>query len=383
MSWNQPSLRRLTVCSLAALTALIASATLTASAGAVGAHGSAVIALANHSKGRTLSGQGVKLVAANPASLVGSQLTVPVSAAEFGSKPAANLSGGFSFKARGRTVVVTKPRVDIAAGALVGTVDGADLPIFRLGAAAAVNAGAGTISLQNGKLRLTADAANMLRKDLGLRRALVHRGVGMIWLASQANPTKVHHKLNGGGLQWGFLTSWREYIYKAMGPGSVGSITTEGGATSIGYPPLPTSFFNFPVQGGNFAEGLYGASSEMTVRTGGSVKFAKPGHCINEIKFSNIVAHLGGATPSIVADLSYDVDQPAGMTCIDQPSVSAPNTTIATLNTNGISPAISGGNTVTWSNVPATLTEAAAKPFEPSYKAGQQLDPVTVTGTIG
>lgn len=383
MSWNEPSLRRLTVCALAALTALVASATITASASAVGAHGSAVIALANHAKGRTLSGQGVKLVAATPASLTGNQLTLPVSAVELGSKPAANLGGGFSFKAKGRTVVVSKPRIDVAAGALVGTVDGAELAIFRLGAPANVNAGAGTISLQNGRLRLTADAANMLREDLGLERALVHRGVGMIWVASQANPTQAHHKLTGGALQWGFLSSWREYIYKEMGPGSVGSITTESGATSIGYPPLPTSFFNFPGQGGNFAEGLFGASSEMTLRTGGSVKFAKPGHCINEIRFTNITVHLGGATPSIVADLNYDVGVVSGKSCVAQPPVSLPNTTIATLSTNGISPAISGGNTVTWSNVPATLTEAAAKPFERSYKAGQQLDPVTVTGTIG
>ena len=383
MSWNEPSRRRLTVCALAALTALVASATITASASAVGAHGSAVIALANHAKGRTLSGQGVQLVAATPASLTGHQLTLPVSAAEFGSKPAANFSGSFSFKAKGRTVVVSKARVDVAAGALVGTVDGAELAIFRLGAAANVNAAAGTLSLQNGKLRLTADAANMLRDDLRLERALVHRGVGMIWVAAQANPTQVHHKLNGGSVQWGFLSSWREYIYKELGPGTVGSITTEGGATSIGYPPLSTSFFSFPGQSGNFAEGRYGASSEMTVRTGGSVKFAKPGHCITEIKLTNLTAHLGGATPSIVADLSYNIGVFNGKGCTPQPAVSSPNTTIATLNTSGISPAISGGNTVTWSNLPATLTEAAAKPFEPAYKAGQQLDPVTVTGTIG
>lgn len=383
MSWNEPSLRRLTVCALAALTALVASATLTATASAVGAHGSAVLALANHSKGRTLSGQGVKLVATAPASLTGNQLTLPVSAVELGSKPAANLGGEFSFKAKGRTVVVSKARIDVAAGALVGTVDGAELAIFRLGAAANVNAGAGTVSLQNGRLRLTADAASMLREDLGLERALVHRGIGMIWVAAQANPTQAHHKLNGGALQWGFLASWREYIYKELGPGSVGSITTEGGATSIGYPPLPGSFFNFPGQGGSFAEGLYGASSEMTLRTGGSVKFAKPGHCITEIKLTNITAHLGGTTPSIVADLNYNIGVFNGKGCTAQPPVSSPNTTIATLNTSGISPAISGGNTVTWSNVPATLTAAAAKPFEPQYKAGQQLDPVTVTGTIG
>jgi hypothetical protein len=383
MSWNESSLRRWTVCALATLAALAVSATMTASASAVPAHGSAVVALANHAKGRTLSGQGVKVVATAPASLTGTQLTVPVSAVELGSKPGAHLSGGFSFAANGRSVAVASPRIDVAAGALVGIVGGAEVQIFRLGAPVGVNAGAGSISLQNGRLRLVGDFAAQLRQKLGLERALVNRGVGMIWVAGQANPLQHHRKLTSGTLTWDFLTSFREYIYKELGPGSVGSIVTEGGASTTGNPAVAGSFFSFPLSSGTFVEGLYGASSEMTVNTTGSVKFAKPGHCINEIKFTNIVVHLGGATPSLVADLSYNVGQIAGKSCVPQPPVSAPGTTIATLNTSGISPAISGGNTVTWANVGATLSPAAAKPFEPNYKAGQQLDPITVTAAIG
>ena len=34
-------------------------------------------------------------------------------------------------------------------------------------------------------------------------------------------------------------------------------------------------------------------------------------------------------------------------------------------------------------NLPATLTAAAAKPFEPQYKGGQALDPVTIAVGIG
>jgi len=382
MSWNESSTRRLTVAALAALAALAASALMASGASAVSANGSAVIALANHDQGRTLSGQGVKVVATTPASLTGTQLTVPVSAVELGSKPAANLGGGFSFAANGRSVAVTSPRVDVSSGALVGKVGGTELAIFRLGAAVNVNAGAGSVSLQKGSLRLTAEAATLLQQKLGLERALIHRGVGMIWVAAQANATQVHRKVTGGALQWGFLASWREYVYKELGPFTVGSIVTEGGATTVGNPAVAGSYFNFPTIGGSFLEGHYGASTELTVHTEGTVKFAKPGHCINEITLSNIVVHLGGATPSIVANLGYNVGQFNGKGCIPQPPVYAPNTTIATLNTSGTGPTVSG-QTVTWGNVPATLTAAAAKPFEPQYKAGQQLDPVTVTAAIG
>ena len=34
----------------------------------------------------------------------------------------------------------------------------------------------------DGKLRLTADAASVLKQKLGLERALRHDGVGMVWL---------------------------------------------------------------------------------------------------------------------------------------------------------------------------------------------------------
>ena len=198
----------------------------------------------------------------------------------------------------------------------------------------------------------------------------------MIWLAAQALPTHgLAQKVVSGSLDWGFLTSWREYIYKNLGPGSVGSITTEGGATTVGEPSKPGAYFSFPANTGTFEQGLFGASDKLSLNTKGSVKFAKPGHCIIEIRFSDVVVTLGAGS-SIVADLVYDIDKFNGMGCDPIPPVSAPDTTIATLGS--ATPSVSG-NTISWVNLPATLTAAAATPFAPTYKAGQVLDPATIT----
>ena len=209
----------------------------------------------------------------------------------------------------------------------------------------------------------------------------MRKNVGMIWLTAQAFPAHgPAQKVTSGSLNWGFLTSWREYIYKNLGPGSVGSITTEGGATTVGEPSKPGSYFSFPASGGTYRKGLYGASDTLTLNTAGSVKFAKPGHCIVEIKFSDIVATIGTSS-SIVANLNYDIDQFNGMGCSPIPPVSLPNTQIATLGS--VTPTYSPtGQTIAWTGLAASLTGAAAKPFEPQYKAGQALDPASITVNV-
>ncbi len=382
MSSNESRRSRLTTSLLALGAAVALTAALAAPAGAAGGQGQAVIAAADHSKGRTLSGQGVKLVAGAGATSAADKLTLPIGQLNPGTQPSAQTSASLTFKKGKAAVALTDVRFDLTAGTLVGKLDGAELPVFWLGAAPQVNGTAGSISLTEGKLRLTAEAATALKSELGLERALVRKGVGMIWLAAQAFPTHgPAQAVTSGGLEWGFLTSWREYIYKELGPGSVGSITTEGGATTTGNPAKAGSFFTFPSAGGVFHKGLYGAADLLALKTQGSVKFAKPGHCIIEIRFSNVAVTLG-ASSSIVADLNYDIDKFNGMGCENQPAVALPNTTIATLG--NVAPTSSAnGKTVTWTNLPATLTAAAATPFAPQYKAGQVLDPATVTVGLG
>ena len=51
----------------------------------------------------------------------------------------------------------------------------------------------------------------------------------------------------------------------------------------------------------------------------------------------------------------------------------------ASLNLTGITPTYTnGGNTITWSNVPATVTADGETAF-PQYAAGTALDPVTIS----
>ncbi len=362
--------------------AAAACAALAAPAGAAVGKGEATIVTAAHGKGRTLSGQGVKLLAAAGAGSQGNKLVLPIGELDPGAQPSATSTGNLRFKHGKRTVALTGIHFNLTTGSLDGKLGGSEVPVFKLGAGASVNSAAGSISLSEGSLRLTAEAATALKQKLGLDRALVRKGVGTVWLAAQASPTHAAARpVVSGNLAWGFLTSWREYIYKELGPGSIGSITTAGGATTSGEVAKPGSYFSFPASDGSFQRGLYGASDLLTLNTQGSVKFAKPGHCIIEIKFSNIVLSLG-ASSSIVADLNYDIDSFNGMGCTDVPAVAAPNTTIATLDAAGVVPS-QVGDTVSWVNVPATLTAAGAVPFAPSYKAGQVLDPVSISVGLG
>ena len=383
MSSNDPRRSRLAT-SLLALAAVAAlTAAFAAPAGAVSGSGDAVIVAASHSKGRTLSGQGVKLIVGAPGSAQGNKLTLPIGeVSPAGAQPSAASAATLTFKKGKESMVFSDLRFDLAAATLNGKFQGGEVKIFRVEGQPQVSSGTGSVALSAAKLRLFGDTATALKSGLELERGLIRTGVGMVWLSAKANPTLVAKPIASGAIEWGFLTSWREYVYKELGPKSVGEITTEGGATISGEVAKPGAFFTFPSIGGGFREGLYGATSTLALNTQGSVKFAKPGHCIIEIKLTNLQANINGANSSIVGDLTYDIDKFTGKACEDQPPVSAPGTTIATLDASGVVPSHSG-NTVSWANVPATLTAAAATPFAPSYKAGQALDPVTITVGVG
>lgn len=383
--------RGLAASALACVWLLAASSAMAASG-----HGSADIRLAQHDKGRTLSGQGVNVAAGSPAQKQGSALTIPISTVETGAAAAAGGDGWLRFKRGKRGVVLSPLRFDFTAGTLNGSLGGKDIPVFRLGTPAQVDSASGTVALSGGNLRLTAEAAAALKQQLGLERALVRKGVGVLWLSAQADrdnkpapvipptPTRVAVPVVSGDIGWGVLASWRKYVLGFQGPGSVGTITTADGATANGNLSEPSGYFGFPATDGSFEQGLHGATDRLVLTTEGSVTFAKPAHCIVEVKLADLVVTLDGADSSIALDSDYDIDAPPG--CAPQPPVATDDVTFANLDLSGISPSYSpDGKTVTWSAIPATLTAEGSAAFGLStqYPEGQELDPVTVTVGLG
>jgi hypothetical protein len=352
---------------------------------AVPGHGSAELRLAQHDKGRTLSGQGVTVIAGSPAKQQGNLLSLPISSVEPGAAAAATGDGWLRFKRGKRGVVLSALRFDLSAGTLNGKLGGEELAVFRLGAPAQANASTGQVSLIAAGLRLTPEAATLLKKQLGLERALVRKGIGMLWLLAQANPTRVSVPVVSGEAGWGVLASFRKYVLGSQGPGSVGTITTADGATANGTLSQPSGYFGFPAASGTFERGLYGASDKLVLKTQGSVTFAKPGHCIVEVKLADLVVTLDGAGSSLALDSVYDIDTPEGMSCGPVPAVATADVTFASLDLSGIAPTYSAdGKTIAWNAIPTTLTAAGAAAFGlPQYQEGQALDPVTVTVGLG
>jgi hypothetical protein len=354
------------------------------SALAVPGQGTADIRLAQHAKGRTLSGQGVRVIAGAPAQKAGNVLSLPISQVDPGPAASAGSDGWLRFKRGKRGVVLGSPRFDLTAGTLTGRLGGEEIAVFRLGAPAQADAATGRVTLSGGGLRLTAEAATALKQQLGLERALVRKGVGTIWLAAQANPIRVAKPVVAGEAGWGVLAGWRKYVLGNFGPGSVGTITTADEASSHGNLAEPSGYLGFPATGGTFEKGLYGASNRLVLQTQGSVTFAKPGHCIVEVKLADLVVTLDGASSSLALDSVYDIDTPEGMSCGPKPAVATTDVTFATLNLSSVAPTYSeDGKTITWSAIPATLTAAGAAAFGTGYPEGEALDPVTISVGIG
>jgi hypothetical protein len=365
--------------------AALASTALAAPALGAAAQGSATIVLAEQAKGRTLSGQGVRVQAGAPAGIAGKTLTLPVSAVDPGSQASATADGWLRFRRGERSVKLSELHFNLTGGTLEGRLGRTRIPALRVDAAAVVDSSAGAVSVSQGRLRLTAQLAEALRERLGLQRALVHKGVGTVWLSARANPTMAPAQaVVSGSADWGVLTSWRQYVLGNFGPGSVGTITIGDGATTQGAPASAGSFLTFPAARGSFERGLYGAADKLTLTAGGSVTFAKPGHCIVEVKLAGLKLTIDGANSSIALDSRYDIDTPAGMTCTDQPPVATPGVTFARLDLSGVAPTHSAdGRTTTWTAVPAKLTAAGAAAFGAGYPAGQELDPVTISIAVG
>jgi hypothetical protein len=386
MSSDEPSNERARRATVALAILVAALAAFVAPAGAASGQGTAAMVLAEHSKGRTLSGQGVKVLAGAPATKTGRGLSLPISAVDPSAAANATATGSLQFKRGKQSATLTGLHFSLSGDALKGSLDGAQIDVFKLGGKATANASSGAIGIDAGKLRLTAATADALKQKLSLRRALRRDGVGMVWLAAQTNPAHETAKpVTSGSAGWGVLASWRAYVLGEFGPGSVGTMAVGDGATASGPLTSPATVFGFPATGGSFEKGLYGATDKLALKTQGNVVFTKFGHCIIEVKFADLEVSLNGTNSSLTLDSGYDVDTPKGKACEPQPPVANADVNFAKLDLSGIAPAYSAdGKTVTWTAIPASLTAVGSVAFLGSkYAVGQALDPVTITVGIG
>ncbi len=368
-------IRSRALATFAALAASAAAAAVLASpAAAASASGEAVLRPADHDKGRTLSGQGVQIVADNGASAAAGTLTLPLNSLE-----ASSVASGasLSFDRGKRSVALTAISFDFAKGTLNGSLDGQQLAVFNLGGTA--NASASSASLQGGKLSLTGPAASALKQKLGLEQALVRRGVGMVWLSARGTPAPAPAPIEpvkpaatpivAGSIGWGFVASWRSYVL--LSP-PAGSTEVSEGAAATGELTNPATTFGFPVSTGSYTPEPNDGPAELSVASKGSVKWAKPGHGIAEVRLSNLEVQFTPSGSWLIADVSTNFGAPKATEDVK----------FASLNAGAVK-AVVAGNTVTWTAVPATLTAAGAESFAGFYQAGKELEPVTITAELG
>ncbi|HEX6752567.1 MAG TPA: HtaA domain-containing protein [Solirubrobacterales bacterium] len=361
-----------------ALAVLVAStAAMAASASAAPGQGTAAIGLAEHGKGRTLSGQGVKVLAGSPATRTGNDLSLPISAVDPGAEANATADGWLRFKRGKKGATLTGLRFDLAAETLSGKLDDEEIAVFKLGGTTVVDSSTGNIALNGGKLRLTAIAALALRDKLRLPRALKRSGVGTLSLSAKANPVLAAARpVVSGGATWGVRSALRGYILSPP----TGTISVAEGATANGPLTSPATAFGFPAASGISTRGLYGAASKLALRIAGSVTFAKPEHCIEALRFDDIEVRIDGADSAITVDATFDQGAP----CPDEAPVTTEDVELGKLDPSGVSPVYSAdGQTVTWTAIPATVTPAGAIAFGGFLKAGAELDPITISLGLG
>jgi hypothetical protein len=169
-----------------AVVMLLASPALSAAA----FFGNATIRPAVHGSGRTLSGQGVEMVAGKGAATGGGVISLPIDSLEVGgTAPGARTAAALSFRHGKRSLTLTGIAFAFETGAIEGSLGGRRLTVFRLGTALDIYPTTRSVLFVGGRLRLTDAAARLLKARLGLERALAPRGVGEVSMgATETTP---------------------------------------------------------------------------------------------------------------------------------------------------------------------------------------------------
>ena len=183
----------------------------------------------------------------------------------------------------------------------------------------------------------------------------------------QAAPEEVED----GSLVWGVKQSFRNYI---VGPIAHGHIQVSDGASQA----EGNGAFTFVNASGIFDAdtGAVDAAFEGTVHFQGHEGVGVPaGEYALDLKIQNVRVEIEGTSGTLVADVSSKSLSSGSI--VDYPDVE-----FAALNLSSVTPSIDG-DTVTFTAIPATLTEAGVPAFADFYTAGTELDPLTFTLTLG
>jgi len=132
---------------LVALAALAGTAILATPAHAASGKGSAELVLAQHQKGRTLSGQGVNVRAGAPATKAKNIVSLPISAVDPNANATATAEGSLSFKRGKRAVSLTGIRLHLSADTISGNLGGEQVDVFKVAGPATANASSGAVGL--------------------------------------------------------------------------------------------------------------------------------------------------------------------------------------------------------------------------------------------
>ncbi|MBF0809001.1 LPXTG cell wall anchor domain-containing protein, partial [Rothia nasimurium] len=170
-----------------------------------------------------------------------------------------------------------------------------------------------------------------------------------------ATTTQADGTISAATFSWGVRSSFRNYI---------GGGIAQGGweLTDTTY---SSSTFNWANGSGTYSNG------KGSISFTGSVRFTGHKGTLNTL-MSNPRLEVNGSTGTLYLSVTSN-DMNGNATNYGEVAFATVNTSSLALN----------GSTISLSGASATLTEAGAAAFAGFYKAGEALDPISFTGTLG
>lgn len=170
-----------------------------------------------------------------------------------------------------------------------------------------------------------------------------------------ATTTQADGTISAATFSWGVRSSFRNYIGGGIAKGSWELTDTT----------YSSSAFNWANGSGTYSNG------KGSISFTGSVRFTGHGGTLNTL-MSNPRLGINGSTGTLYLSVTSN-DMNGNATNHGEVAFATVDTSSLAVN----------GSTISLSGASATLTEAGAAAFAGFYKAGEALDPISFTGTLG